>query len=240
MKQTSGVKKLICQEAQEVINKIIDKIRCRGLKVRSVIVFGSAVREGEFKPGISDVDVVLIVDRPEDLKGESFEDVGKGLELGVFTTGQFLELYCSGDPLAHMIWLEGQVVYDDGFYKRIKSRSRPKVTELTFMKLKYWGLKDLAKALRSKNDPKACLRSIHHAVRNFARLRVARDRRVFSITDADLLEKLDETLSAEYRRFLRKMAEGKESNQQLILEALRLIEHLYGGPLDQAYEEYRG
>lgn len=224
---------MICHEVKEIVGKIVDRIRNRGLKVKSIIIFGSAVREGEFKPGVSDVDIVLIVDRLEDLKGERFENVGENLELGVFTTGQFLELHFSGDPLAHMIWLEGQVVYDDNFYEGVKSKGRPRITELTIMKLKHWGLKDLTKALKNKSDPRTCLRSLHHAVRNFARLRVARDKGVFRITDGDLLDELDKALSVEYRRFLNIMSERGKCDEQLIVEALKLMERLYGGPLRQ-------
>lgn len=227
---------MICQEAEKIVNRIVDRVRDKGLDVRSIIVFGSAVREGEFKPGISDVDVVIIIDKLEGLKGEDFKDVSENLELGVFTTGQFLELYFTGDPLAHMIWLEGQAVYGDNFYEKIKSKGRPRITELTIMKLKHWGLKDLAKTLKSKDDPIACLRSLHHAVRNFARLRVAMDRGVFSITDSDLLDKLDEALSVEYRRFLNMITERGKCDEQLIIEALRLIEQFYGNSLPQIME----
>ncbi|MDH5816248.1 MAG: nucleotidyltransferase domain-containing protein [Candidatus Nezhaarchaeota archaeon] len=222
---------LLHHEAEEIVNKIISKVKSKGLKVRSIIVFGSAVRGGEFKPGVSDVDVVLIVDKLEDLKGERFDDISKRLELGIFTTGQFLELYFSGDPLAHMIWLEGQAIYDDGFYMRVKSKGKPRVTELTIMKLKHWGLKDLVNALKSKSDPRTCLRALHHAIRNFARLRVARDKGIFIMTDSDLLSELDDALSAEYRKLLGMVSDGKESSDQLILEALRLIERLYGDSL---------
>ncbi|MEM0233453.1 MAG: nucleotidyltransferase domain-containing protein [Candidatus Nezhaarchaeales archaeon] len=224
---------MLCREAEEIVNKIIDKVRGKELRIRSIIVFGSAVREGEFKPGISDVDVVLIVDKLDDLRGERFDDVSERLELGIFTTGQFLELYFSGDPLAHMVWLEGQVIYDDNFYEKIRSKGKPRITELTIMKLKYWGLKDLAKALKSKSDPGICLRALHHAVRNFARLRVVRDKGIFIITDSDLLDKLDETLSTKYRKFLGMVSESKEYSEQLILKALRLIEQLYGDSLLQ-------
>lgn len=219
---------MISQEAEKVINKVMDKIRERKLKVKSVIVFGSAVRKGHFKPGTSDVDVVLIVDRLEDVSAETFKDIDSSLELGVLTSGQLLEMYFNGDPLAHMIWIEGQAVYDDGFFEQIKFKGRPRVTELTVMKLMYWGLKDLSKALGSKDNLKDFLRSLHHAVRNFARLRVAREKALFAITDEELLGLLDESLSAKYRHFLDKMLRCKESNEQLIHEAFELIEQLSG------------
>jgi len=227
---------LICQEAMAVINKVVERVKDKGLKVRGLVVFGSAVRGG-FKPGVSDVDVLLIVERLEDLKGETFEDIGEGLELGVLTTGQLLELYYSGDPLAHMVWLEGQAIYDDGFYERLKSKGRPEVTELTLMKLRHWGLKDLASALREQKDPRARLRSLHHAVRNFARLRVARDKRVFKITDEELLGYLDESLSMKYREFLDKLASNGSRWEELLADALNLMERLYGGPLPHVNEE---
>jgi len=221
---------LICEEALVVVNKVIERIKSKGLKVKSLIVFGSAAR-GEFKPGVSDVDVLIVVERPEDLKGERFEDVGGGLELGVFTAEQLLELYYSGDPLAHMVWLEGRAVYDDGFYERLKRKGRPEVTKLTLMKLRHWGLKDLAVALRGQGGPRARLRGLHHAVRNFARFRVARDKRVFKITDEELLSHLDEELSAKYGEFLNKLASDGVKWEELLADAINLIEQLHGGPL---------
>jgi len=221
---------LICEEAMAIINKVVERIKERGLKVRSLIVFGSAVRGG-FKPGVSDIDALLVVERFEDLKGERFEDMGRDLELGVLTSGQLLELYYSGDPLAHMVWLEGQAVYDDGFYERLKSKRGPEVTELTLMKLRHWGLKDLADALRGQGDLRARLRSLHHAVRNFARFRVAKDKRVFKITDEELLDHLDEALSNKYREFLSKLAKNGSKWEELLAEAIDVIGQLYGGPL---------
>jgi hypothetical protein len=216
-----------------VINKVVERIKERELKIKSFIVFGSAVRGG-FKPGVSDVDALLIVERFEDLKGEIFEDIGGGLELGILTVGQFLELYYGGDPLAHMVWLEGQAIYDDGFYENLKSKGRPGVTELTLMKLRHWGLQDLAEALRGRGGLNARLRSLHHAVRNFARFRVARDKGVFKITDEELLGYLDEALSTKYREFLNKLASGGITWEELLTDALNLLEQLYGGPLPNA------
>lgn len=226
---------MICEEAMAVINKVVERIRDRGLNVRSFIVFGSAVR-GEFKPGVSDVDVLLIVERLEDLKGERFEDIGEGLELGVLTSGQLQELYYSGDPLAHMVWLEGLAIYDDGFYEKLRSKGRPEVTELTLMKLRHWGLKDLAEALRGQEGPRARLRRLHHAVRNFARFRVCRDRRVFKITDEELLGQLDEALSTKYREFLDKLTSDGSKWGELLADALNLIEQLNEGPLPRVSE----
>jgi len=226
---------LICEEALVVVNKVVERIKSKDLKVRSIIVFGSAVR-GEFKPGVSDVDVLIVVERPEDLKGETFEGIGGGLELGVFTAEQLLELYYSGDPLAHMIWLEGRAVYDDGFYERLKCKGRPEVTRLTLMKLKHWGLKDLAVVLRGQEGPRARLRGLHHAVRNFARFRVARDKKVFKITDEELLDHLDEALSAKYREFLNRLASDGVEWEDLLADAINLIEQLHGGPLPHMNE----
>jgi len=225
---------LICEEAMAVVNKVVERIKGKGLKVRSLIVFGSAVR-GDFKPGVSDVDVLLVIEELKDLKGEKFEDIS-GLELGVLTTGQLLELYYSGDPLAHMVWLEGQAVYDDGLYERLKSKGRPEVTELTLMKLRHWGLEDLANALEDRRDPRARLRSLHHAVRNFARLRVARDEKVFKITDEELLGHLDEALSMKYRKFLNKLASNGSKWEGLLADAIDIIEQLYGEGLPQLSE----
>ena len=226
---------MICEEAMAIVNKVVERVKDKGLKVRSLIVFGSAVR-GEFKPGVSDVDALLVVERLEDLKGEKFEDIGGGLELGVLTTGQLLELYYSGDPLAHMVWLEGQAVYDDGLYERLKSKGRPKVTELTIMKLRHWGLEDLVNALEDQRDLRARLRSLHHAVRNFARFRVAKDEKVFKITDEELLDCLDEALSAKYREFLNKLASDGSRWEELLADAISIIEQLHGGPLPQLDE----
>lgn len=221
------------EDVMAVINKVIERIKDKGLKVKSLIVFGSAVRGG-FKPGVSDVDVLLVVERLEDLKGEKFEDISGGLELGVLTTGQLLELYYGGDPLAHMVWLEGRAVYDDGFYEKLKSKGKPEVTELTLMKLRHWGLKDLADALRDHRDPRARLRGLHHAIRNFARFRVAKDKRVFRITDEELLSHLDEALSTKYREFLNKLTSDESKWKELLADAINLMEQLHGGPLPNA------
>jgi len=211
---------VIHPKAREEVEKLINKMREGRARVRSIIVFGSAARREGFRPGISDIDVAIIVDKIGDLSEDAFKDISKDLEIGVFTVGQFLELWINGDPLAHMIWLEGVIVVDDGFYEGLKARGKPRITELTLMKLRFWGLKDLAEAVKAGVSRDKGLRKLHHAVRNFARLRIARDKKIFAITDDDVLKNLDEPLSRRYKDFLERLKCNVEYYEQLILEAM--------------------
>ncbi|MHC1601274.1 MAG: nucleotidyltransferase domain-containing protein [Candidatus Nezhaarchaeales archaeon] len=227
---------MIHPKAKEEVEKLIDKIRREGARVKSVIVFGSATRKEGFRPGISDIDVAIVVEKLGDLSEDVLKDISEDLEIGVFTAGQFLELWLNGDPLAHMIWLEGIAVIDDGFYEALKARGRPKITEFTLMKLRFWGLKDLAKAMKPGVSRDKGLRGLHHAVRNFARLRIARDKDVFVITDDEVLKNLDTPLSMRYEDFLERLERNMEYYEQLILEAMDIMELLDGKPLPRLDE----
>ena len=223
-------------QAKEKIDKLLNKINEVRSKVKSVIVFGSAVRGDSFKPDVSDVDVAIVIEKSNDLKISEIKDVDEQLEIGIFTVGQFLDLWLSGDPLAHMIWREGIAVVDDGFYSKLKARGEPKITKLTIMKLRFWGLRDLAHAIKPGMSRSKAIRSLHHAVRNFARLRIARDKRVFAITDEEILRHLDHPLSKRYEEFLFRLEYNKEYFEQLILEAMDVIEKLSGEPLPRLDE----
>ena len=230
---------MIHPKAKEEVEKLIDKIRREGARVKSIIVFGSATRNEDFRPSISDIDVAIIIDKMEDLSEDVLKDISKDLEIGVFTAGQFLELWINGDPLAHMIWLEGVAIVDDGFYEELKARGKPRITELTLMKLRFWGLKDLAEAVKPGVSRDKGLRSLHHAVRNFARLRIARDRDIFVITDDEVLKNLNEALSRRYEDFLERLKRNMEYYEQLIFEAMDVMELLDGRPLPRLDEILR-
>ncbi|MCS7139258.1 MAG: nucleotidyltransferase domain-containing protein [Candidatus Nezhaarchaeota archaeon] len=223
-------------KAREEVERLIDKVREVGVRVNSVIVFGSAVRGNEFKPGVSDIDVIVIVERLNSSIKEALKEVGNNLELGIFTRGQFLDLWLSGDPLAHMIWLEGVAVLDDGFYSALKAREKPKLTELTIMKLRFWGLRNLAEAMRPGVERVEGLRRLHHAVRDFARMRIVRDKRLFTLTDKEIMENLDSVFSRIYRDFLERLHYNVENYEQLMFDALQIMEQLDGKPLPRLDE----
>lgn len=223
-------------KAREEVERLINKVREVGVRVNSVIVFGSAVRGNEFKPGVSDIDVIVIVERLNSSIKEALKEVGNNLELGIFTRGQFLDLWLSGDPLAHMIWLEGVAVLDDGFYSALKAREKPKITELTIMKLRFWGLRNLAEAMRPGVERVEGLRRLHHAVRDFARMRIVRDKRLFTLTDKEIMENLDSVFSRIYRDFLERLHYNVENYEQLMFDALQIMEQLDGKPLPRLDE----
>ncbi|RLF23240.1 MAG: hypothetical protein DRJ68_00260 [Thermoprotei archaeon] len=227
---------MINPEAEREVNRLINVLKELGVKFKSLIVFGSAARAEGFKPGVSDVDVLVVVDSITDKLREAERIVGKPLELGFITPWQLQELWSSGDPLVHMLWREGVAVVDDGFFTRLKSKGKPEVTEYTVMKLRFWGLKDLAKAMKPGVDRASGLRSLHHAIRNFARARIAREKGVFAITDLEVEENLNPQVLPRYRDFMSRLKRNMEYYEQLILEALDVAEAVDGKPLPKIHE----
>ncbi len=136
---------------------------------KSIIVFGSAARPGDFIPKVSDIDVLIVTDLKPIIKYDEliFKDYRISL---VFTSRDELEeMFEIGDPLSFMLRYSIAVV-DDGTYQSI-TKLKPRITEHTRRILRRSIFVALSLAIE-KYFHKIYVESIshlHHSIRHLVR-----------------------------------------------------------------------
>jgi len=102
----------------DVLKIVIDYIKAlkkRGLKIRSIVVFGSRAR-GDYRPW-SDVDVLVIAENLPKAKRWEVLWIGE-VEPRGYTPKEFFEALWKLDMTALDACHEGKVIFDDGFWKK--------------------------------------------------------------------------------------------------------------------------
>lgn len=89
----------------------------RGVRIRSLLVFGSRAR-GDYKPW-SDIDVVVVAENLPKVKRWEILWVGE-VEPRGYTPEEFLEALWRLDLTALDACDEGRVIYDDGFWQEAR------------------------------------------------------------------------------------------------------------------------
>ena len=103
--------------------KVLDTV---GNRVHSIIVYGSVARGSATKD--SDIDVLVIGESKEDWETVSriayeidFENGFRTFITTIFLTeGEFEHRLKAGDPFIYNVLKEGVVLYDSGFYERVR------------------------------------------------------------------------------------------------------------------------
>lgn len=138
------------------------------VEAKAVIVFGSAARPSDFVPGLSDVDVAVIVEGEPIQRSYTIERLGHRFEISIWTLEEVLKLYEEGDPLAHML-SRGVFVYDDGVSKLLPPCA--KVTVRTAAVLRRSAIVALGLALENYfvGDLRKAVSHLYHSLRHLIR-----------------------------------------------------------------------
>jgi len=102
------------EEVMKAVITYVNTLKKRGLKIRSIVVFGSRAR-GDYKPW-SDVDILVIAENLPKSKRWEILWVGE-VEPRGYTPREFLKALWKLDMTALDACYEGKVIYDDGFWK---------------------------------------------------------------------------------------------------------------------------
>ena len=97
------------------IEAYIRALKERGIKLRSIVVFGSRAR-GDYKPW-SDVDVLVVAENLSELRRWEVLWIGE-VEPRGYTSKELIDALWSLDMTSLDACYEGKVVYDDGFWKQ--------------------------------------------------------------------------------------------------------------------------
>lgn len=180
------------RSASDYLNNLYEalKLTFTGLdelrEALSIIVFGSASRPEDFVVGVSDVDVLALVDRKPRRRLYDFDALESRVEVTVQTVDEYRRAVELGDPLAFMarrgVVLWGRSLDD-------LSLGEPKVTEHTLRVLRRSALASLGLAIESffLFDGARALTYLYHSVRHVIRHGAALQG-YFPISDREVLE----------------------------------------------------
>ncbi|RLF23994.1 MAG: hypothetical protein DRN15_04615 [Thermoprotei archaeon] len=159
--------------------------------IRSVVVFGSAVRPQDFVVGVSDVDVLVITKEEPRRRLYRTEIYDARVDITVMTIGEVYKVFEDGHPLAFMLYRSSQALVDDGAFAKLMRSVKPKVSEYTLKVLRRsafvaleLGLEDYFWELYREATSHAC-HAVRHIARYVASLRGA-NAESFPITDQEI------------------------------------------------------
>jgi predicted nucleotidyltransferase len=159
--------------------------------VREVIIFGSAARPGDFVPGLSDVDVLVVTEgAPRRRSLRFYHEIGSyevRVEATLYSVDEIERLAEEGSTLIHMLRYSIQVyVRGDSVVARLK----PRITDHTLQVLRRSTLAALGLALQAYfyGEYRRSVHHTYHSIRHLIRYEVAREGKQIPISDGELLE----------------------------------------------------
>jgi len=197
----------------ELPNIIVSKDVC------SVIIFGSAARPSDFVPGVSDVDVLVLVREIPERRVYDLDFMGTRVHVSLFTPEELNQVIEKGSPLGFM-FKYSVILLDRGCLFMIKSR--PRITDYTVEILRKSVLVALGMAIESyyMDMPRESTTHLYHSIRHLIRYlySLTGDAEGFPVSDEELLSRSPEDL----RGFFKKLIEmrRREINTNELREAI--------------------
>lgn len=192
--------------------------------VKSVIVFGSAARPEDFVPGVSDIDVLVVVGREP--KRRSIELSESSISISAYRLDEIIEMCERGDPLIFMLRYS-RVIYDDG--SNILSTLKPRITDYTLRILRRSVFAALGLALQKYfyRDYRHAVSHTYHAARHLIRYLVAlsRDPSRFPVSDREVIEASPDSVREFVKRLieLRRREVSEEETRESIIETFNIV-----------------
>ncbi|RSN72902.1 MAG: hypothetical protein DSO07_03505 [Thermoproteota archaeon] len=175
----------------EICHLVRKEVEKEGIKVKSIILFGSACRADDFVPGVSDVDLLVIADRPSRGYLEFYIDKSR-VDAAVLTEESVKAVFEKGHPLSFML-KRGIVLYDDGTYRLIPKEV--KITDITRKVLRRSAVVALGLAIEKylQGSYLESVSHLYHSVRHLIRYKFSLRERAedFPISDKEVLEKAE-------------------------------------------------
>jgi predicted nucleotidyltransferase len=199
--------------------------------VCSVIVFGSAARPSDFVPGVSDIDVLVLVRKAPKRRVYDLGFMDTRVHLELFTPEELDRMVKEGSPLGFMIRYS-VVLLDRGCLSMI--RSRPRITEYTIRILRRSVLVALGLAIESYyiGMPRESASHLYHSMRHLIRYlySLSGDAEGFPVSDEELLSQGPEDLRSSFKKLIEMRRGETDANElrETIEEAVELIARKLG------------
>jgi len=216
--------------------------------VCSIVVFGSAARPSDFVPGVSDIDVLVLVKRAPERRVYNLDFMDTRVYVELFTPEELDQVIEKGSPLGFMLKYS-VVLLDQGCLSMV--RSRPRITEYTVKTLRRSVLVALGLAIESYyvEMPRESASHLYHSVRHLIRYlySLSGDAEGFPVSDEELLLRSPEDLRSFFKKLIEmrrreidmnELREAIEETIELVTKKLGLkktgidvLEKLLGKPL---------
>jgi predicted nucleotidyltransferase len=216
--------------------------------VCSIVVFGSAARPSDFVPGVSDIDVLVLVKRAPERRVYNLDFMDTRVYVELFTPEELDQMIEKGSPLGFMLKYS-VVLLDQGCLSMV--RSRPRITEYTVKTLRRSLLVALGLAVESyyMEMPRESASHLYHSVRHLIRYlySLSGDAEGFPVSDEELLSRSPEDLRSFFKKLIEmrrreidmnELREAIEETIELVTKKLGLkktgidvLEKLLGKPL---------
>ena len=191
--------------------------------VCSIVVIGSAARPSDFAPGVSNIDVIVLVREAPKRRVYRLDFMDTKVHVQLFTPEELDQMIEKGYLLGFM-FRYSVILLDRGCLSMI--RSRPRITEYTIKILRRYVLAALGLAIESyyMEMPRKSASQLYHSIRHLIRYLYALsgDAEGFPVSDEELLVRSPEDLRSLFRKLIEmrrreiSMDELKEAIEEVI------------------------
>jgi len=199
--------------------------------VCSIVVFGSAARPSDFVPGVSDIDVLVLVKRAPKRRVYNLDFMDTRVHVELFTPEELDQMIEKGSLLGFMLRYS-VVLLDRGCLSMI--RSRPRITEYTIKILRRSVLAALGLAIESyyMEMPRKSASHLYHSIRHLIRYlySLSGDAEGFPVSDEELLSRSPEDLKSFFKKLIEMRRREIDMNElrEAIEETIELITEKLG------------
>jgi predicted nucleotidyltransferase len=223
MPSGEGVKdflRMVYEFLSELPNIIVSEDVC------SVVVFGSAARPSDFVPGVSDIDVLVLVKKTPKRRVYNLDFMDTRVHVELFTPEDLDRMIESGSLLGFMLKYS-VVLLDRGCLPTV--RSRPRITEYTIKTLRRSVLVALGLAVENyyiemfRESASHLYHSIRHLIRYLYSL--SGDVEGFPVSDEELLLRSPEDVRGIFKKLIEMRRREIDANElrEAIEETIELI-----------------
>jgi len=217
--------RMVYEFLSELPNIIVSEDVC------SIVVFGSAARPSDFVPGVSDIDVLVLVKRAPKKRVYNLDFIDTRIHVELFTPEELDQMIEKGSLLGFMLRYS-VVLLDRGCLSMI--RSKPRITEFTVRSLRRSTLAALGLAIESfyLGMLKESVSHLYHSIRHLIRYiyTLSGDAEGFPISDEELLVRSPEDLRSLFRKLIEMRRREIDANElrEAIKEAIDVITRKLG------------
>jgi predicted nucleotidyltransferase len=199
--------------------------------VCSIVVFGSAARPSDFVPGVSDIDVLVLVKRAPERRVYNLNFMDTRVHVELFTPEELDQMIERGSPLGFML-KHSVVLLDRGCLSMV--RSRPRITEYTMKTLRRSILAALGLAIEHyylemlRESASHLYHSIRHLIRYLYSL--SGDAEGFPVSDEELLSRSPEDVRGLFKKLIEMRRREVDVNElrEAIEETIEVITRKLG------------
>ncbi|MEM2674294.1 MAG: nucleotidyltransferase domain-containing protein [Candidatus Hadarchaeales archaeon] len=170
--------------------------------IKAAVVFGSAARMEDFVEGLSDIDVLVLLERrnPKVERVIREKAAALGISPAIMTMREFARGLRAGDP-GLLLMCRGRPLWRSDCFESLKKEAR--VTPFTLKRLLQLARCALSISLRElDSNPPQALSSAYHAARHALRARILKTKKVLMDSNEEIRLALPEKEREEFESFL--------------------------------------